>query len=206
MAIVKQNTATGSDPSSVAFNVVGPNTLAIFVISDYTGPINFAAQYNGVSMTRFVETNVGGAGTWYSVYYLVGAATGTNNFTCTGSSPAHNYNIVSYSGVKQSGFPDASTNATGTTSVTGTITTVAANCVAYAFSGSDNASPSAGTGSTLINSRGVGSAFQSSTFPIVTPGSYSMTASDGGATHVKMAMFSFAPAPVVVNGNFLSLI
>lgn len=155
MAIVFDSATNGSSTTgtSLTFShtVTGSKTI-LFVgglgstASDkWTG-----VTYNGVAMTRQYAVQMG-SDRWAYLYYLIAPATGANNVVISSASDFISGNAVSYSGVKQTGFPDASNNnllASGTPN-TNTLTTVADNSWHIMFGGAASGTPTAGTGSTI---------------------------------------------------------
>jgi hypothetical protein len=114
---------------------------------------------------------------------LLAPASGTHAVSITpGSAHLVQSGAVSYTGVKQSGLPDASTtnfSAQGATSLTTSITTTVANCWVVLLEGCyDNGNaPAAGTGATrrVFDATNGGWGIFDSGGPVVSPGSYSMT-------------------------------
>jgi hypothetical protein len=72
------------------------------------------ASYNGVAMTRLGTYYTLGAGDYDHVFYLLNPASGTNSITTSSPGSGTTYGqAVSYTGVKQSGQPNASSSAHG---------------------------------------------------------------------------------------------
>lgn len=108
--------------------------------------------YDGVAMTKLTEIAVQ-ANARMSVWYLIAPNTGTNDIVATF---AANQTYVwlaaaSYTGVKQSGFPDASnSSATPTSStISDSVTTVADNCWVVMCGYGGSAGITAGANTTL---------------------------------------------------------
>lgn len=71
-----------------------------------------SVKYNGVAMTELFNSNTfPTSGKTYDAFYLYGPATGANTVLITYTSPQVSRVVVAtYSGAKQSGFPDASSS------------------------------------------------------------------------------------------------
>jgi hypothetical protein len=110
-----------------------------------------SVTYAGVPMTlvdrQFFQTTND-----MQLFYLLGPATGANNIVLTyvNVSDDHGFAAVSYSGVKQSGFPDATHKTTGSgTAISDTITFANTPAWVVMFVVSASASLAASTNSTL---------------------------------------------------------
>lgn len=163
-----------------------------------------SVTYGGVAMTlaKKSASATGGTLRYDYIYYLLNPASGANNvvINCT-----NNHFLLAvaadYTGVKQSGQPDATTTQTSgsaVTSLTTSITTVADNCWAVLLEQQDKtgATPTAGAGATR---RTFGASFnQPALFDsggAITPaGSYSMTTNYGIADLITHVIASFSPA------------
>ena len=149
----------GGTTLSVAQNVSGSNRIIItgFQTFSASGDIVSTIKYHSVSETRLNIKTLGGTGSQrIYFYYLIAPDTGNNNIDVTLSSGA-SFNIAymvsaSYSGVSQSGYPDAQSSGTALTNadVVGTVTTVANNAWPVQLTGSDDDnSATAGAGTTI---------------------------------------------------------
>ena len=94
-----------------------------------------SVQYAGVSMTQLGSNLNPTSVEKVSLWYLYAPTTGANNMVVTFSGSVEAMvSGVSYSGVSQSGFADASSTGVGiSTNTTGTVTTVADNCWTHMF-------------------------------------------------------------------------
>ncbi|HEX9061348.1 MAG TPA: hypothetical protein VF941_14305 [Clostridia bacterium] len=163
-----------------------------------------SVTYNGVAMTLIPGGKINNNGAYVYLYYLFAPATGTNTVSVSTSNAADTVTgfSVSYTGVKQSGMPDASNTATSaTSSISASLTTVANNCWYIAIEGNNqNTISSTGGGLTLLDQTGgAGSADSNGSVAI---GTYSPSFTLGGTSSSAMVVASFAPAPVVVSGGF----
>lgn len=114
---------------SLSFTCTGSNLLMTvgFNCTGATDPYT-SIKYNNVQMTA-INTNNNYAGTeWAYHYQLIAPATGAHtvdivSFNTWGT-------VISYSGVKQTGFPDSTATGVGTTAttITASTTVVASNC------------------------------------------------------------------------------
>lgn len=135
MAIAFDSYAVGNGSSKTwSHTCSGLSRILIVNILDYDDGYDTvtAVTYNGVSMTKFGTT-----GGYASPWYLINPATGTNTISVTspGAASAIIAQSVSYTGVKQSGFPDSliQTNSPGSSPYTMTTTVVASNCWLVSF-------------------------------------------------------------------------
>ena len=139
-ANTQTHTATGSD------------LLALIHIYS-SGDQVTSVTYNGVSCT-FINKQLmtgGAAGQYIRTYYILSPATGSQTITVNSSSALGGYfSIATYTGVAQTGQPDASNQqaTSPATSLTTSVTTTADNCwlMGYAYHGT---TISAGAGTTL---------------------------------------------------------
>lgn len=157
------------------------------------------ATYNGTSCTfvnKLLMTG-GAAGQYIHFYYLLNPTSGTNTVTVTSSSGLGGYiSAVSYTGVKQSGQPDANnTNgSSSTTSLTTSVTTTADNCwlMGYAYM---NGSMTAGTGTTFRGGSVAGTLETMDSNSATTPaGSDSLITNRGTASFAGHVIAAFSPS------------
>jgi len=123
--------------------------LFVSIIGDTSDNIT-KCTYNGDAMTLLTKGS--NSARWVYFYYLINPDTGTNEIEITGYAYPTAV-AASYTGVKQTGFPDSNSGRlTGTdvTSKTVTNTVVASNCWLVMLSGTHDGNPStAGSGTTL---------------------------------------------------------
>lgn len=197
----------GNTSTSYNYNhtCTGTNLCLLVGVADNSGDSVTSVTYNSVAMTQLGKVARNVAGPELYIYGLLNPATGLNNVFITRSNSTSDITsgAVSYTGVKQSGLPDASgtANSLASTSVTKSITTIAANAIAVAWAGGSGGGQGAGTGSTSLSTGGADILLESSTFPIVSPGSYSMTATFALGNN-GIIVVSLAPAPSTATGNF----
>ena len=151
---------------------------------------------NSVSMTELARVLPSGD-RWLYLFYLLAPATGAHNIVVSASS-----SIViagqsaSYTGVKQSGFPDNSTTNTANTAldITTSLATSANNCWTFLATKNSIGASAADTGSTLRISNANGMGIYDSNALITPAGSYSMKVNIGSLANWAAIMASFAPA------------
>lgn len=150
-ATYQENYSAGTSATK-AFTTSGSDRfLVVSCHSSTSSTPASAVTYNGVSMTQIGSTITISPGVaWLSLWYLINPASGSNNVVATKSAGENlSLAIASYTGVKQSGQPDASGSTTGSsTSPSRSITSIADNCWAIMAIAGD------GTGGTLSSSTG----------------------------------------------------
>lgn len=138
MAIAFDNSTSASGTltsTSFSYTCSGSDRLLVLFLDRWTtSGYPSTVSYNGVAMTLLGEHSIRRR---WTVYYLINPDSGANTFVLSGLPYAHyTLSLVSYTGVKQSSFPDASDftqQGTGT-AVSTSLTTVADNC--WVISGS----------------------------------------------------------------------
>jgi len=195
MAIAFDASSISANPGDKTFSHTCTGTNLILIVGVYDG-FNGTLDYNGVSMTQL--------GTWQNntgLFYLINPATGTHTVTLTTSNSGTTFRMVaaSYTGVKQTGFPDSSATGNSTSNpVTPTTTVVASNCwVVGVVNGSGSGhytSNKTDRREGFASSAGAGSIslILSDTNGTVATGSQGITFS--GATGDRQFIFSMEPA------------
>lgn len=194
MAIARVNSNKYSSASATLSFDAGTSDFIVAAVYRNNGGTLASPQWNGVAMTVSYSGQLPSTNRVY-VWTILGGATGTNNLTFTGSNA--DVVIASYSGVKQTGFPDASTSITPATlsgTQTATLTTIEDNAwQALCFFSADPSGVAAGTGSTLVQNQGGSSALFDSNAALTPAGSKSMSVSLTGSQRASVFSFSFAP-------------
>lgn len=214
MAIAVDATAEGfqggGSSLTYAHTCTGTDLLLIVGIYSWQDVHTLSATYGGVAMTSLASRAADGTGGLIYLFGLLGPATGANNVVI--SSTNSNTQIfacsVSYTGVSQSGLPDAvNTNSTATSPYTSTVTTVADNAWLVLVARTPGKAPTAST-DTLKRKANAASGDASTLFDsngARTPaGSQSLVYTTVGDTTVYNAMVSFAPVgatPPVSSGR-----
>jgi hypothetical protein len=152
-------------------------------------------KYNGVTQT-VVDTNYNAADRGIYSAYLLAPSTGTNVYRVDWvSGPDHVAAMCAdYTGVLQSGQPDAHNTGAGnnTLSIAVTITVVAANSWVFAILRENGGTTITWTNMTELQANGNGLHIADSNGP-VSAGTYIVTATSSILSTMKMNVFSFAP-------------
>lgn len=207
VANAQANTTTS--PKTYSHTVTGSNNIILIGNQNVPGTtdLNTAVTYNAVSAT-FLNYVTQGAGCNADLWQLTGPATGANTVSVTFTSTNLDVISASYSGAKQSGQPDATnttTQASGT-SITTTVTTVAANCWIVGRASNGSTAPTAGTGATArANNAGAGGLWIDSNGPL-SAGANSLSVT-GVSTGMVLNLASIAPfVTVTINSGFFRLV
>ena len=211
MAIALDNSSEASLSSGTVLTfshtVSGDNRILFVSCSQEGGSLDSITgiTYNGISMTRIGMAVSQANGRAY-LYYLIAPATGANDVVVTYSETTNKRGqAVSYTGVSQSGVPDASDSGNGSgTTITGTITTVLDNCWTIMTAYGNNAGLVASTGSTeRLNNNRLGT-FDSN--GVITPAAETTMVVTCSSDNNGFVIASFAPfvAPTA-NSNFFQL-
>ena len=160
-------------------------------VTDYFPTVTYA----GVPMTQISKVRVP-ADAYIYLFCLIAPAKGANNIVVsTGSNNDMTVGGVSYTGVLQTGQPDAFTTntATSTTSITTPLTIIKDSCWLVCCTKGTATIPAAGAGTTMRNTPGAIALFDSN--GAKTPaGSYSLVVTNGSAGSFGTVIASFAPA------------
>ena len=195
MSINYDNSAdvSGTGTTTNSYTVTGLNPVLIVFASILDGDFfNGVPTYNGVNLTqidKFTDSASTGNGDWY----LLNPPTGSHTLVIpiTGSHVVK-AKVISYTGVRQTSFPDNhTTNSTTSTTMTTSLTTVADNCWTVLAGGSQRA-PTASTNTTQrINT--LNQIVGDSNGDIHPAGSFSMTCTQVDSTQASWMMISMAP-------------
>lgn len=189
-------TATGTGTTVNSTHVcTGSNRLLL--VGVYKGTNNTdevtGVTYNSVAMTRVNTQN--GPNFKIYLYALIAPATGSNTVSvaCSSSRFIQIFS-ASYTGVSQTGFPDAeSSNASsGVTTITSTLTTVANNCWLGGVFNNDAANMTAGANTTLRHASSAMAMADTNADQAI--GSRSMAVSWTGSANAQGCICSFAPS------------
>lgn len=201
------NNGGGSAGLTFAYTCGSGNNrlLVVLVLGDTSVNDVTGVTYNGVSMTLAAPPGLAPGGPdnrWLYLFWLIAPATGTNNVVISASSTHFILGgAADYTGVSQTGQPDATTTHAGSgsiTSLTTSITTVADNSWAVlAENNGGGLPPTANTGTIR---RAVDAAFSAwglfdSNGPVTPPGSFGMTTDTGLPSNTILHVIaSFSPA------------
>lgn len=212
MAIAFDATSNGTAVATsltVAHTCTGSNLLLYaYVCTVAATDFAVTATYNAVSMTSITSGFLISSGNArMSNFYLLNPATGSNNIVFTPNASANMGSVnTSYTGVKQSGQPDASGTVSSSVASGGTqtltLTTVAGSCwfIASAFGAGDL--PNASTGFTSRGTNGNNRGGDSNSALSAGSNSVSVTNSGVGSESVSIIGISISPASVA--SGFLS--
>jgi hypothetical protein len=157
-----------------------------------------AATYNGNAMTLVTSATASG-NTASSCYYIVGPSSGAHNLSMTLSGTAAAFYIAgsAYSGMGQTGQPDAShtrSSVTCSTSYSDSVTTIADNAwtILYMWNGSGGVSAASNATLRTQTSGGQQSIFDSNG-PVTPAGSYTMGLNTTSGGFCLDIMMSFSP-------------
>ena len=160
--------------------------------------------YNAVSLTLGTQVQLPGTIRRVYIWRLTNPTTGTNNVIISSSASVDIMAVsASYTGVAQSGQPDAGSTATSTIgSIIGTVTTIAVNAWAIACTTNDQDNIAAGAGQTMRGSVSV-TGIGDSNSDITPAGAYTMQTNRQGAGNANwgMALISLAPVALVAEQN-----
>lgn len=217
MAIARDSNAAGVTTAASPFDstalTIGSNTSGLLIVGVIVrdGDNLSGVTWNGVALTQGLKYNTtidgaGGTKRYLYIYYLYAPATGNKTLSISyGATYGRvEFGAIAYTGVSQTGFPDATaTNVdTGTaTSLSTTLTTVAANCWGFGFA-YVSATPLGGTNMTLIDDNsatGSSGSFDSNTTLATGGNTMQIQQSSGGPLAIALA--SFAPGAPVVAGT-----
>ncbi len=180
------------------------------LIEDAT--ITATATYNGVAMNATSNSpQVVNVTQRVYLFFLLNPSTGSNNIVVTTSSSIGGIRArsTSYTGVKQSGQPDALGQNSGVlvTSLATTVTSIADNCWVMGIIRDDTAATTAGASTTLRNDNGNAVFAIYDTNAAVTPaGLTTLNVNCGTPGGMVMVAASFSPFGAVVSVPFLPLL
>jgi hypothetical protein len=209
MAIAYDTSSKGTDTTSTgqswSHTCTGSDRLLVVGVSHTaaTDGTLTGITYNGAAMTKAASIRRSDNVCWTQLWYLVGPASGSNTIQITLSgSTRHSATASSYTGVKQTGQPDASTSTNASGDQVCTVSTTADN--SWGVIVGQSASAAAGTNVTERQlETSFGQFHGDSNGPKTPAGSFSMTMTGTGAGTGVMA--TFAPAASPVNGQMLAV-
>lgn len=192
--------------SSVTFSHTcsGGNRILLVGITVNNNDTISGVTYNGVPMTLAKKSTFTSPAMY--IYYLVAPATGSNSIVVSsGSSEFIRVSAVSYTGVKQTGQPDATDEESATaTLVTSSLTQLVANAWQVGLvQGAHDGAVTAGSGVGAIRGS-VAGGYNSigDSNALTAAGTRSMTWNQGGSAIIKALQVSIAQVGNVGNGFF----
>jgi hypothetical protein len=169
--------------------------LVVCVVGDHTTDLITGVTYNGVAATLVTKGHA--SGRWCYAFYVNAPASGTNNIVASASSACFiEVNAASYTGVAQSGQPEANSGFSDTNSATSrtlTVTTVSANAWAVGCALGQAGTITAGSGTTLRATDLVGAILDSGA-AVATPGATNLIFSQAGANVAGGIALALAPS------------
>jgi hypothetical protein len=212
MAIALDSTANlganGGNSYTASFTNTAGNLVIVAIDGQQTasGDTFSSCTYGGDAMTQVSGSPIAKAGRYFYLLYLLAPKTGANNVVATFSSTDQIALLAaSYSGVKQTGQPDA-TNTSQASSVTHnsvSVITVANNCWVVAASRAV-VTPTADSGTTLRQSAANAMELFDSGGAVTPAGSKTLGLTFTSADNAMIAA-SFSPAPDTNNGSFFTI-
>lgn len=208
IAYGNQTNSANTGSSSLTFaapTITGSDTILWVAAYLYRFTAVAAPTYNGVPMTQAIAPLAVQANRFLGLWYVVSPVSAANVVVSgTGVDGARGIRAgaIYYTGVSQTGVPDAAVSelANPGTTVTDTLTTVADNAWTIGVAaGPANSAKVASTGVTTRGSSGTADGFNfgDSNGPKTPPGGYSMTFTTGVSDSFGLVMASFAPAGVI---------
>lgn len=142
--------STSSSPFTFSHTCSGTNRLLIVAVEgNVTTDTITGVTYAGVSMTKLDSVQMP-ANRWIYIYGLLAPATGANNVVITSTGTFIGACSASYTGVKQSGLPDAITHNTTTgTSLSTSLSSLSDNAWALALISGSGGATTVSTGQTV---------------------------------------------------------
>lgn len=201
-AVTNSEPASTTSPLTFSHTCTGSDLILLVGITILSngGPDITGVTYAGVPMTQAVANTTDSNEDMY-IYYLLNPATGANNVSISWSG-THTVaaRAVSYTGVKQSGQPDASNSGhtTAGTSLAVSVTTVADNSWIVGFARNPTGG-TAGAGANTIkrNTDTTATAIlEYSANPKTPAGAQTTTATNSASGRMAYLVVSIAPAPV----------
>lgn len=199
---------SGGTTTTQSFTNTAGN-LVLLGIDLNTSTVTATVTYGGVAMTAHPSNPTDISGYRCQTFYLIGAATGANNFVITLSSALGGSAVpVSYSGIGTGSVIDASNVATSasTTSLGVTVTTVADNCWVMGFWRNGVGGTTPGAGTTQRGGAGNNLTWMDNNAAKTPPGAVTITGTWSPAGFGYVQAMSFSPTDVItVNANFFAL-
>ena len=198
-------TASGTSATLTGHTVTGTNTV-IFVSFYLVGSSDFVTgvTWAGVSLTQLAKSQLY-SNRYHYIYGLVGAATGANDVVISLSSADQCIRpiVASYTGVSQTGLPDAVLiQGAGTVTWSISRTTIADNCWMAVRARANNAVATTAGGTTRVTTAAGDISLWADSNAAITPaGSYTIsgTCTDSGE-NAQWAV-TFAPAAAAAAAN-----
>ena len=215
------STTLSGSTCTISITITNPNSTLVVGIQAYDGSSGnnskvSSVTYNGVNLTQLQKSeypNPSGHFTNSSAYLyaITGLSAGTHNLVVTfggaASNPAVGYAVYgnAASSIDNSNLVETDG---GTDPHSGSLTTIAANCMVFSFCDFDDHGGGSATGANMTQIAAPQSGFDvlaSSTTGISSPGSVTHTYSNSNTDNVIMMMASVAPASGGTTPHLLAL-
>jgi hypothetical protein len=153
IALDTSSTGTSGTATSITFSYTNNGNILFVGTADQIASSSLitGVTYATVAMTEIGTGAQAPSDRYTRLWFLVGPATGANNVVVSASSSTFlEAKAASYTGALQTGVPDATNKATGTsTSASVSVTSVAANCWTVTWVKAQNGIVTGGTNVTL---------------------------------------------------------
>lgn len=180
---------------TISHTCTGANRALCVAVTGSTTDIVTGATYSGTAMTLVNKVAAAG-GRYCYLYYLAAPATGANNVVVTASASGYlEANCASYTGVVQTGQPEANATASAAAATTraATVTTLTDNAWVVMAAMLQGGGITAGAGTTRRHTTLVGAILDSG--GAVTPAaSKTLTANSTAANYTAAVVAALAPA------------
>lgn len=199
---------TTTSPLTFSHTVSGSNTILIIGCTrGTTGTTITGVTYNGIAMSFLAEATASGVSA-IRLYSLISPSTGANSVSIAFTGGGNTTGVSSsYTGVKQTSFPDSSnTVSNNAMNLSLSTTVVGSNCWLVSTGGTAGAAWSAGTGSTARANDTSDAVVIGDSNGTISTGSQSMTWNTTSTSDCGVIV-SLAPFVVsTTNANFFLLI
>ena len=206
----EEEVSAAASPMAWSHTCTGSDPVLLVGIVHFGGDLVTGVTYNGAAMTQLDKTSSFGGAVAY-IYGLANPSTGANNISVawSGGNATVRAAAGSYTGVRQTGLPDAVAHDQNTTaaqtSIAATVTTVANNAWVGAFSFAFGGTFSSITNGTIRTTAGSGLCVWGDTNSVVTPaGGKTLTANFASSAQQCIVLASFAPATSSSGTSFLN--
>lgn len=201
MALARDNSSIAGVGGSGTFTIGGSANIALAFVSQFGNTTAPSITLGGQSMTL-----IGASGQQNSLevwaFYLINPPTGSQSYSTTFGGGANSAAVITYSGAKSSGQPDANTRTTFANNQhpNPSVTTISDNDWVVLGWYTD------GTFSSLTNATQQGSitngfGLADSNGPITPPGSDTQTINLTGTNNTAVCQIAIAPTPPVGGGD-----
>lgn len=204
----KSNNIIGSNNTSGTITISGSNGLATLTL--VTTDSAATVTLGGVSMTQLLkQATLDGA--YLYLFYLLNPGTGSKTVNITKSDGGSRAQVVSYTGVKQTGFPESSNSGTATLAGAGnsTIALTITNSGCWAIASAENSLVDPDSGIVVTTNRsteaGIKNGSTQDSGGTISTGTVNVGYHWPGATTVATVAAAFCPAPETIPsfGDFI---